>query len=92
MFAREYVKFETTKRDLEQIIKDKNNDSEMIEMAEKDLNDLKKLIENQISSQYVQALNSITKKQILEGLPRRALPTRCCSHSPCCHAAPTDLT
>ena len=28
--------------------------------------DLKNLIENQISSQYLQALNSITKKEILE--------------------------
>ena len=32
----------------------------------KDLKDLKKLIENQISSQYTQALNSITKKAILD--------------------------
>ena len=46
LFAREYVKFETTKKDLEQIIKDKNNDSEMIEMAEKDLNELKTKKEN----------------------------------------------
>jgi len=35
-------------------------------MGAKDLNDLKKLIENQISSQYSQALNSITKKEILD--------------------------
>ena len=33
-------------------------------MGAKDLNDLKKLIENQISSQYSQALNSITKRNI----------------------------
>ena len=46
LFAREYVKFETTKKDLEQIIKDKNNDSEIIEMAEKDLNELKTKKEN----------------------------------------------
>ncbi len=46
LFAREYVKFESVKKDLEQIIKDKNNDSEMIEMAEKDLNDLKIKKEN----------------------------------------------
>ena len=32
----------------------------------KDLTDLKKLIENQISSQYKQALDSITKKEILD--------------------------
>jgi trigger factor len=39
-------------------------------MGAKDLNDLKKLIENQISSQYSQALNSITKKQILDQLEK----------------------
>jgi peptide chain release factor 1 len=40
-FARDYVKFESEKKDLEQIIQDKNNDSEIFEMAEKDLNELK---------------------------------------------------
>ena len=35
-------------------------------MGAKDLIDLKRLIENQISSQYSQALNSITKKEILD--------------------------
>jgi len=39
-------------------------------MGAKDLSDLKKLIENQISSQYVQALNSITKKQILDQIEK----------------------
>jgi trigger factor len=39
-------------------------------MGAKDLNDLKKLIENQISSQYSQALNSITKKAILDQIER----------------------
>ena len=38
--AREYVNFENEKRDLEQILHDKNNDNEMIEMAKKDLNEL----------------------------------------------------
>ena len=46
LIAREYVKFESVRKDLEQIINDKNNDSEMIEMAEKDLNDLKIKKEN----------------------------------------------
>ncbi len=36
----------------------------------KDLNDLKKLIENQISSQYKQALDSITKKEILDQIEK----------------------
>ena len=39
-------------------------------MGAKDLNDLKKLIENQISSQYAQALNSITKKEILDQIEK----------------------
>jgi len=39
-------------------------------MGAKDLNDLKKMIENQISSQYNQALDSITKKEILDQLEK----------------------
>jgi len=39
-------------------------------MGAKDLNDLKKLIENQISNQYTQALNSITKKEILDQIAK----------------------
>ena len=39
-------------------------------MGAKDLNDLKKLIESQISSQYLQALNSITKKEILDQIEK----------------------
>ncbi len=38
--ARDFVKFEGQKKDLEQIIQDKNSDKEIIEMAEKDLEDL----------------------------------------------------
>ena len=40
--AKEYINFEKEKKDLEQILKDKKNDVEMLEMAEKDLNDMKK--------------------------------------------------
>ncbi len=40
-------------------------------MGAKDLLDLKDLIEKQISSQYSQALDSITKKQILEQLEKQ---------------------
>ena len=39
--AKEYVNFEDQKKDLELILQDKNNDPEMIEMAEKDLNEMK---------------------------------------------------
>ena len=39
-------------------------------MGAKDLSGLKQLIENQISSQYTQALNSITKKEILDQIEK----------------------
>ena len=39
--AREYLKFERNKKDLEQIMHDKKNDAEIIDMAQKDLNELK---------------------------------------------------
>ena len=40
-YAREFVKFESEKKDLEVIIQDKNSDTEMIEMAENDLDEMK---------------------------------------------------
>ncbi len=40
MYAREYLKFDNETSDLEQMIKDKKNDSEMISLAEKDLEEL----------------------------------------------------
>ena len=39
-------------------------------MGAKDIKDLKNLIEKQISSQYLQALNSITKKEILDQIEK----------------------
>ncbi len=39
--AKEYINFDKEKKDLELIIKDKNNDIDMIEMAEKDLKEIK---------------------------------------------------
>ena len=38
--AKSFVKFEDEKKDLENIVKDKSNDPEMIELAEKDLTEL----------------------------------------------------
>ncbi len=38
--AKEYLNFDNEKKDLEQILKDKNNDIEMMEMAKKDLNEI----------------------------------------------------
>ncbi len=40
--AKSFVKFEDEKKDLENIVKDKSNDPEMIELAEKDLSELLK--------------------------------------------------
>ncbi len=39
--AKEYLNFEVVKKDLEQILQDKNNDAEIIEMAKKDLEEMK---------------------------------------------------
>ncbi len=46
------------------------NDKFAKHMGAKDLLDLKKIIENQISSQYNQALESITKKEILDQIDK----------------------
>ena len=40
LIAKEYMNFENEKKGLEQILEDKNNDSEMIEMAKRDLNEM----------------------------------------------------
>ncbi len=48
--AKEYLNFEKEKKDLENIVQDKKNDEEMIEMAKKDLRDIeKKKIKNENS-------------------------------------------
>jgi peptide chain release factor 1 len=44
--ARNYVNFEKEKKDLLNLIQDKTNDQEMVDLAEKDLNDLIKKKEN----------------------------------------------
>ena len=38
--AKSYLKFEQDKKDLENLIKDKSNDSEIVELAQNDLDDL----------------------------------------------------
>ena len=40
-YAREYVKFDNEKKDLEQILNDKSSDKDMITLAEKELTNLK---------------------------------------------------
>ena len=42
IYAREYLKFDSDQRDLEQILNDKTSDTEMSLLAEKELNELKK--------------------------------------------------
>jgi len=41
LYAKDFLKFEKEATDLDQIIQEKNNDVEMVEMAKKDLEDLK---------------------------------------------------
>ncbi|MBA1338959.1 MAG: trigger factor [Pelagibacterales bacterium] len=55
---------------VKQVKKNKIDDSFAKIMGAKDLRDLKNLIETQISSQYSQALNSITKKEILDQIEK----------------------
>ena len=38
--SKEYINYESNKKDLKQIIEDKSNDTEMMDMAKKDLNEL----------------------------------------------------
>ena len=38
--ARQFVNFENEKKDLENMIQDKTNDQDMVDLAQKDLNDL----------------------------------------------------
>ncbi len=51
-------------------IENKIDDNFAKMMGAKDIKDLKSLIEKQISSQYSQALNSITKKEILDQIEK----------------------
>ena len=44
--AKEYINFEKDKKDLEQILKDKDNDSEIIDMAKKDILEMEKKKQN----------------------------------------------
>ena len=68
--ANKKTKFECKILNIKQSKENKIDDSFAKIMGAKDLIDLKKLIENQISSQYLQALSSITKKEILDQLEK----------------------
>ena len=68
--ANKKTKFECKILNVKEAIENKVDDNFAKIMGAKNLNDLKKLIEKQISSQYSQALNSITKKEILDQLEK----------------------
>ena len=68
--ANKKTKFECKILNVKESKENKIDDNFAKIMGAKDLNDLKKLIENQISSQYSQALNSITKKEILDQIEK----------------------
>ena len=68
--ANKKTKFECRILNVKEAKENKIDDNFAKIMGAKDLNDLKKLIENQISNQYLQALNSITKKEILDQIEK----------------------
>ena len=49
LVARKFINFDSEKKDLENMVKDKKNDQEMIDLAQKDLNELVKNKEKQES-------------------------------------------
>ena len=68
--ANKKTKFECKISNIKKPVENKIDDKFAKMMGAKDINDLKKLIEKQISSQYSQALNSITKKEILDQIEK----------------------
>ena len=64
--ANKKTKFECKIINIKKAIESKLDDKFAQMMGAKNISDLKSLIEKQISSQYTQALNSITKKEILD--------------------------
>ena len=68
--ANKKTKFECKILNVMKPVENKLDDEFAKKMGAKDINDLKKLIEKQISSQYTQALNSITKKEILDQIEK----------------------
>ena len=64
--ANKKARFQCTIKNVQIANETKIDEAFAINMGAKDLNDLKSLIEKQISSQYKQSLDSITKKEILD--------------------------
>ncbi len=68
--ANQKTKFECKITNVKKPIKSSIDDNFAKMMGAKDISDLRNLIEKQISSQYSQALNSITKKEILDQIEK----------------------
>ena len=68
--ANKKTKFECKILNVKKSKESKIDDNFAKMMGAKDIKDLKSLIEKQISSQYSQALNSITKKEILDQIEK----------------------
>ena len=68
--ANKKTKFECKILNLKKPVQSKIDDNFAKMMGAKDIANLKTLIEKQISSQYSQALNSITKKEILDQIEK----------------------
>ncbi len=68
--ANKKTKFECKILKIKKSTESKINDDFAKMMGAKDVSDLRNLIEKQISSQYSQALNSITKKEILDQIEK----------------------
>ncbi len=68
--ANKKTKFECKVLNVKKPIASKIDDNFAKLMGAKDIKDLKSLIEKQISNQYSQALNSITKKEILDQIEK----------------------
>jgi len=68
--ANKKTKFECKISNVKQSKENKIDDNFAKMMGAKDIKDFKSLVEKQISSQYSQALNSITKKEILDQIEK----------------------
>ena len=68
--ANKKTKFECKILNVKKEIENKIDDEFAKMMGAKNLNDLKTLVEKQISSQYLQALSSITKKELLDQIEK----------------------
>ena len=68
--ANKKTKFECNILNVKKVKESKIDDNLAKMMGAKNVNDLKSLIEKQISSQYSQALDSITKKEILDQIEK----------------------